>query len=219
VADPELVAKARAWLVSQGVPSTQTLASVFAAMYADGFLTGVKGGYEALDSSAPASELTAIISATDWDKWTPGSPQTAALLDNGGFKALLDSADITIQGVDGTTLDRMAAILANSIANGDNMATTAKALGEVVDSESRAMMIARTETARAMVAGSMTAYRDAGIEQWNWLPGECALCLDRAAGSPYSMDDDTPPLHPGCTCAVSPISMPSLTVSDAGDDE
>ena len=81
-------------------------------------------------------------------------------------------------------------------------------------SEARSMMIARTETAFADVAGNMVGYRESGVvKSKKWIVGGacCELCQE-LEGVIVDLDDsfpsgggDGPPLHPNCRCDVSPV--------------
>ena len=82
-------------------------------------------------------------------------------------------------------------------------------------SKQRALAIATTELAAADMAGSMFAYRAAGVIKKRWLfsnsEGVCPACQGNAAQGAIGMDDDfqsgddAPPAHPSCRCDVSPI--------------
>ncbi len=99
--------------------------------------------------------------------------------------------------------------------------STAK-LADVIEdnyafSEARAEMIARTETARADMHGSMIAYRESGmVSGKEWLLGgdSCPLCEANAAEGVIPLEqnfpsgDDAAPAHPNCTCSTVPVVMP-----------
>lgn len=81
-------------------------------------------------------------------------------------------------------------------------------------SDSRAEMIARTETAFADVNGNMTAYRESGqVVGKKWITGDgCCDDCQELDGVVVGLDDvfpngggDAPPLHPNCRCDVVPI--------------
>lgn len=81
-------------------------------------------------------------------------------------------------------------------------------------SEARSMMIARTETAFADVAGNMVGYRESGVvKSKKWIVGGacCELCQE-LEGVIVDLDDsfpsgggDGPPLHPNCRCDIVPV--------------
>ncbi|CAN5785305.1 hypothetical protein BH11GEM2_BH11GEM2_26480 [soil metagenome] len=82
-------------------------------------------------------------------------------------------------------------------------------------SSERADTIARTELARADVAGNMMSYRDSGVvEGKQWVLGseheDEDECDDAAAMGVVDLDDDfggigDPPAHPRCVCDVVPV--------------
>ncbi|MEQ1663182.1 MAG: phage portal protein [Thiobacillus sp.] len=80
-------------------------------------------------------------------------------------------------------------------------------------SEKRALVIARTETARADVEGNLTGYRELGVAKKQWLtaPDCCDECHE-IDGMVVGIDDEFPggvqgaPLHPNCGCDVLPIT-------------
>ncbi|WP_457642203.1 hypothetical protein [Persephonella sp.] len=70
----------------------------------------------------------------------------------------------------------------------------------------RALTIARTETARAYTYGSLHYYKKLGVTKIQWLCGvsPCPKCQARC-GIIYEVDvGGDIPLHPNCTCAISP---------------
>lgn len=81
-------------------------------------------------------------------------------------------------------------------------------------SETRAMVIARTETARADVSGNIIGWKSSGVvESKEWVVG--AECCDECQGIDgvvVGLDEpfpngggDGPPLHPQCRCDVLPV--------------
>lgn len=90
-------------------------------------------------------------------------------------------------------------------------------LGDMIEesggfAESRADMIARTETARADVQGSLAGYRRSGVvEARQWAVAQDEVCDDcvELDGKTAAIDADfpegDPPLHPNCRCAILPV--------------
>ncbi|HIQ50292.1 MAG TPA: hypothetical protein EYH56_03820 [Nanoarchaeota archaeon] len=73
----------------------------------------------------------------------------------------------------------------------------------------RALTIARTETARAYTYGSLHYYKKMGITRVKWLCGKtpCPKCQARC-GIIYEAEvGGDIPLHPNCTCAISPAQI------------
>jgi len=96
-------------------------------------------------------------------------------------------------------------------------------VGSYAFSPSRALSIARTETARAFGQGSLTAAKNSGVvdgKEWDLgseHPHEDE-CDDNAAAGVIDIDDEFPsgdqcePAHPGCECAV------IYRVQESGDE-
>lgn len=80
-------------------------------------------------------------------------------------------------------------------------------------SADRAMVIARTETAYADVAGNLNAYAESGlVDSKQWITGEgcCDECQELDGeivplNEQFSAGVDAAPLHPNCRCDILPI--------------
>ena len=91
-------------------------------------------------------------------------------------------------------------------------------------SDSRAEMIARTETAFADVNGNLNAYKASGVVQgktWIAAPSCCEFCQE-LDGMTVGIDEDFPndggdgpPLHPNCICDI----LPETDYEPADEDE
>jgi SPP1 gp7 family putative phage head morphogenesis protein len=92
--------------------------------------------------------------------------------------------------------------------------------------EDRAELVARTEIARANSQGALVSYREARdqgvVVRKEWLIADddcCDDCQENADAGAIDVDDDfpsgddSPPQHPRCRCAVSPV------VADDGDQQ
>lgn len=170
------------------------------------------------NDGAPAASYNASV---DWDSWTPGAPGVAAKVAGPGLSTLLDQAGISIKGMNETTLDRLANVLAQGINAGDSVQSIARDLGDIVSDSSRAFMIADTEVARAMTQGSLDFYASAGIEKFNVIgePDACEeICVPEIGDNPHSLDDETVPYHPRCRCAVSPVVETGAQTTDTEDE-
>lgn len=117
--------------------------------------------------------------------------------------------------IDESTRDMLRADIAAAIESGQSNDDLASELSEnYAFSDERAETIARTETAKADVAGNLNAYQESGqVEAKRWLaaPDCCDECqaLD---GETVDLDEDFPddggdgpPLHPNCRCDVLPV--------------
>lgn len=100
-------------------------------------------------------------------------------------------------------------------------ATGESLTGKTLTARQRAMMIARTETARAMTQGRLQSYANYGVTKIKILTAEdanvCPICLEAAYifNGEMSMDnvagekiwditdaDKLVPFHPNCRCSV-----------------
>lgn len=76
--------------------------------------------------------------------------------------------------------------------------------------EARASMVAVTETTRCYALGNLAAWQATGmVEGFNVVIAEdelvCPICSEKNAGGPYRMDEDAPPYHVNCRCAIRPV--------------
>ena len=156
-------------------------------------------------------------SEVDWEGWTPGNPEAAAKLigtiDAPGLKNLLDGANVTINGIQQTRYDELAGILARSVGSGLGVDETAKMIDEYFSKGMDwAEVVARTETARAVTAGTLDSYAEGGVEQVEWLTadGGCEICGEYEDMGPVGIDEgfddvEGPPAHPNCLCTLVPV--------------
>jgi SPP1 gp7 family putative phage head morphogenesis protein len=83
-------------------------------------------------------------------------------------------------------------------------------------SDSRALMIARTETAKADTEGAMRTYRESGVvQEKEWLTAhddlvseECAACEEAGViglDETFPSGEAAPPNHPNCRCVILPV--------------
>jgi hypothetical protein len=214
VSEPAEVTRAREFLRDHLHLDTTTLKDALAAVYGDAYSSGVLAGLQ-LDGSAnpvPGVNISIPTSAEEWGQfwssWTPGQATTSALLNFGGLARLLDRQNITIQGITGTTLDRLGTVLATGARTGQSVDSIARSMQSIVADPARARMIATTEIARAMTAGSADQYRQDGITRVDLVtsPGACLHCLSIAAENPLKLHGDgIVPVHPNCRCSLSPV--------------
>lgn len=74
----------------------------------------------------------------------------------------------------------------------------------------RANMIAVTETTRAYASAQVELFKMSGmVSGWQWIPAVddlvCPICVEKGKGGPYKLDDEHPPAHVNCRCAVRPV--------------
>ena len=172
-------------------------------LYGDAGLKGTKLAMDQLGGAAKlGSGINGLVGGINWDKWTPGHPEAALKVADGGLETILRNANVMIHGIEQTTLRRIGDIIAEGLAVG----ATASEIGTNVDSvlgdPFRSDMIALTETQRAFNASSMDQYQLADLPGFTWIAyeGACPECLDLEGD--HSFGDDYPPAHPNCRCAI-----------------
>jgi SPP1 gp7 family putative phage head morphogenesis protein len=148
-------------------------------------------------------------------KWVDGE-----LIDNPNAAWVIsDSTRDMVQGMvagavdDGATMDELSDQLQDAFAF----------------SESRATMIARTETRMADMGGQMEAYQASGVvEGTEWSTSNddqvSEICQGNAdagivpLGEPYPSGDTAPPGHPNCRCCVIAALLPEDQQDPPADD-
>ena len=153
-------------------------------------------------------------------------------------RLLKSTIDKYARRVNGESHKRLLALFEQAIADGmtmDELAARLRVLQQqwtdgLDGQESRAEVVARTETARAVSAGTDAGYAEAGIEQkeWNAAGDGCEFCramqgrrvsvgsafldqgskLDGVHGGSMDVDYadvDGPPVHPNCRCTLLPV--------------
>lgn len=76
--------------------------------------------------------------------------------------------------------------------------------------EWRAEMIAVTETTRAYSHGNIEFWKSTSlVTGYDWVHAEdtlvCETCIAMQADSPYALDEEPPPAHVNCRCAIRPV--------------
>ena len=119
-----------------------------------------------------------------------------------------------VKNIDIVTRDGVKAAVAEAIESGKS----AQELADIIQnsygfSDERAMLIARTETAMADIAGNIASYKEAGVTNKTWIANGSDSCDDCQGLHEVTVpiDDDFPndggdgpPYHPHCTCDIIP---------------
>jgi SPP1 gp7 family putative phage head morphogenesis protein len=200
------------WVEVNASLTTEQLESALRVVYGDGYVLGAD----------IAKDLLTGKVLTNWDTWTAGNRAASALLkEPDGLRKLLANRGVVINSVKDTTYKRLGSVLADTVGQGFTARQTARAIEDELTDPSRAMMIALTETRAAVSTASMDFYREAGVEQVEWLIAEsealCDLCSENADASPIDFNTDfpsgdtQPPAHPNCRCAISPVVSTEFT--------
>jgi hypothetical protein len=177
-----------------------------------GVLNDVYGSGWAFGADDALADLNPNV-GLDWDAWQAGNEAAAALLDPpAGLQNMLMQSNIVLKGISDTTMDRIGSALALSLSQGLGARETAKAIDYVINDPSRALTIARTETARALVQSNLSEYTMAGIKQVEWLVADpCPICAQNSGvkvpiGESFPSGATLPPAHPNCVCDIAPVS-------------
>lgn len=136
-------------------------------------------------------------------------------LDNPFVQETLNDLALLVRNVADTTKSEIRALVGKQASEGWSVDELAQAIRDrgLVASKERAILIARTETATAYSKGSILAYKESGVVSGTtWLlgPEPCPECQPLGGttaelGKSFAGDVGHPPLHPACTCAVSPV--------------
>jgi SPP1 gp7 family putative phage head morphogenesis protein len=174
-----------------------------AQMYLDSGYVGTAYAVKEMGAKASLSyEMAQAAVLFDWDKWTPGSPKAAAMLDGGRFAATMDRLGISLKDVKQTAYDRIGNTIADGVAQGLTAREISSNLADVIDNPDKAMTITVTETNRAFNEAAVDQYSSAGLTQFEWYSydGACPDCLSETGE--HDIGYDVPPAHPNCRCVV-----------------
>ena len=216
-----------------GAAALGTVASVFAAtlslptvwlttailaIWADAWVLGAKEGRDALDDEnvwvPEEDELDQMIERVDWKSWAPGDPPDPSSLP--GFEDIESQLGHWIKEITETTRREIAAAV-QRFADGrvvgpwkpPDVQSLADEIERIVGSPQRAMLIARTETNRALNLAAVQLFHRAGVTMFNLIPHPtaCPLCKAVAAANPHPLSDKSaiPPLHPNGRCSMAPV--------------
>lgn len=191
----------------------EQLREVLRSLYADSYMAGAKDAADTLGHSLdPDGVLAQAVTGVDWDTWKPGHPKASALVADGGFQRLLDEAGVVIRGIDSTTQERIGAAVEAGLRAGDGIEAIAGEIAKLVDSASRARLIAVTEVNRAMTLASAATYRENGVQEWDLLtqPDACPRCVAIRDANPHPMTDtaEMSPVHPMCLPGNARVVVP-----------
>lgn len=208
-------AKVRQWIGDHLNPDKRPLEDALRGTWAD---SGNAGASIAADALPGAAQLPSGASAVDWSTWVPGNPEAAVLGEL--LPVRLADLELTVQGITDTQLDLIAGRLADGLWAGSNMDTIGTAIDDIVGTPGRGVIIARTETARAVSEATQSTYAANGIAEWQWMMSEdaCPEC-EALDGNIYPVGNDEPtvPLHVSCRCTEAP-SLDSILGAEAVDD-
>lgn len=219
---------ARDWARTHAITNKKPMQNALAGIYANGYVFGERTAKAHLAGlKKDASPIS--VGVVDWSTWKPGNESAAALVKpRGGLKRLLETRKITIADeVINTKLDRIGTALATSLKKGYGAKETAQLVNKVINDPEAAMVIARTETARAVSIATRDEYETNNVQQVEWVFGEegvCDICSENADVSPIGIDetfpsgDAEPPAHPNCMCTLVPYYEPLEDLPELADE-
>ena len=217
--------QARQWARTNVRLDSEPLMAALRTIYLESYLLGediaMNSIAKAKINKAPTKQQLQRAVGINWDTWRAGNRAAALLVSKPrGLSTLLDGRNLTIQGINRTSLDRIGTRLANALAQG--LPPSEVDLSDFFDDSERALTIAQTEMSRAVATASRQLYEESGVELVEWIVADpCDLCQENADVSPIRIGDtfpsgDTePPAHPNCVCDISPYVVDTR---DIGED-
>jgi len=121
--------------------------------------------------------------------------------------------------MDDETKARLADVISKSIGDKKNLDELSRLIKNEFDnmSKTRADLIAKTETGKALRSSAVDRMKTMGIEGKEWIlgsggqEGNCEDCIANANVGIIPVDQEFPTpeddIHPGCTCAVAPANL------------
>jgi SPP1 gp7 family putative phage head morphogenesis protein len=210
-------ARARAWAMMNVKVNKEPIVAALIKTWADGYALGQVAAEEAILrlQRAQRRKLAYTEKASDyvdWSKWQPGNLAASLLLrPTDAFRRLLAQAGITSETIAKAGYDRIGTALADSLAAGFSPNKAAKVIAEKIGDPARALVIAVTEQNRAMSIATLASYKEAELEEVEWMTSdpcdECEINDGQVVrvGQPFVSGDTEPPVHPNCRCALLPV--------------
>jgi SPP1 gp7 family putative phage head morphogenesis protein len=203
--------RARSWAMLNVNLEMDAVYSALVRLWTEAFIMGQLAAREAIQK-AKELQKAGDTDYIDWDNWTPGDEVAAALVKPpGALERLLNAGKARIRGLEKETYNEIGSALGESIALGLSSRQASRLIQDHVQSASRALTIAITETNRVASYAAMETYKEFGLEKHEWLPiNPCDVCAlnDGAVvniGSPFPSGVIQPPQHPNCRCALIPV--------------
>ena len=119
--------------------------------------------------------------------------------------------------ISGARAGDITALIAGASRAGMSAGELAGAIGDLLGWAGREDGIAVTEVTRARSAGAVTAYKDAGVTDVEWVThsgNPCPACVEAAGSGPRPPGEPfpgtgvaSPPAHPNCLCALVPAGV------------
>lgn len=125
-----------------------------------------------------------------------------------------DRAKYFAKSVNDTTISALESEIADGIANGESINQISQRVENLYDGwdETRSTLIARTETSAAANFGAEEGYKQAGVEQIEWVvvapeDEDCLMNENEIVdiGDKFPSGHTEPPAHPNCVCGILPV--------------
>jgi SPP1 gp7 family putative phage head morphogenesis protein len=204
-------ARARSWAMLNVGLNLDPTYTALVRLWTEAYVMGQLAAREAIQKTKELQKA-GDTDYIDWDNWTPGDEVTAALVrPPDALQRLIEAGGSRIRGLEKETYNEIGSALGESIALGLSSRQASRLIQTHVQSASRALTIAITETNRVSSYAAMETYKEFGLEQHEWLPiNPCDVCAlnDGAVvniGSPFPSGVTQPPQHPNCRCALIPV--------------
>ncbi len=211
-------ARARAWAIINVRVNLEAVKMILLRVWATGYLLGDLAAQELIAEaerreSKSADIVKADIDITiDWSSWEPGDQISALILKpTRAFRRLLEAQGITLKDLSNTELKDIGNAIGEAVALGLSPKQAAKLINQTVASPMRALMIAITESNRAVSAATVARYSEAGLAEMEWTTFDpCPICAQNdgqtvGIGAPFPSGHTQPPAHPNCRCALLPV--------------
>lgn len=204
-------ARARAWAMLNVGLEMDAIKKALIRLWTEAFIMGNLAAKEAIRKTE-ALKKAGDSDYIDWDNWTPGDAVTAALVrPPEALRVLLEMSGSRIRGLEKETYNEIGSALGEAISLGLTGAQSARLIQSHVQSASRALTIAITETNRVASYSAMQTYKEYGLEEQEWQAitpcDKCAMNEGAVVpiGSPFPSGVTQPPQHPHCRCALLPV--------------
>lgn len=127
------------------------------------------------------------------------------------MKAVHDYSSKLAGDLNETTKNMILEIVKNGLSTGQSKGDVVSRLDDILNNDSRAEMIARTESVRMWSQGRADVADEMGLTRLEWQagPGACELCseldgqvIDVSNGEDFGDGVTDAPLHPNCLCST-----------------
>jgi len=130
--------------------------------------------------------------------------------DVASLKFVQERAKFFATSITDTTAEKLLTSIKDSLDAGADFNTIKEGIQAVFTeaTESRSVMITRTEVSASLNEGAIQSYKQAGVESTEWIAtSPCEVCAENDGvvvkiGDAFPTGDTQPPQHPNCQCTV-----------------